>query len=182
MSASPIRQLASDTAIYGLSTLLARFINYLLVPFYTNVFDPAEYGVISLIYAAFVFLNILYTYGMESSYLRYAAGEEGEGERRVFSTAFWSLLLTAFAFSLGLLVAADPVAQYLGLGGEYGGWSTGWPSSCYLTQPLWSPWPRCAQRGGRGRTRGCAPETCFCMLPSTLCSSSAWATASRPCW
>jgi O-antigen/teichoic acid export membrane protein len=121
MSASPIRQLASDTAIYGLSTLLARFINYLLVPFYTNVFDPAEYGVISLIYAAFVFLNILYTYGMESSYLRYAAGEEGEGERRVFSTAFWSLLLTAFAFSLGLLVAADPVAQYLGLGGEYGG-------------------------------------------------------------
>ncbi|MCS7155447.1 MAG: oligosaccharide flippase family protein [Bacteroidota bacterium] len=113
---SPIRQLASDAAVYGLSTLLARSVNYLLVPFYTNVFEPSDYGVISVVYAALVFGNILFTYGMESSYLRHAAAADACRAQLVFSTAFWSLLLSALGLSLALVSLAAPVAQLLGLG------------------------------------------------------------------
>ncbi|MEX2641246.1 MAG: polysaccharide biosynthesis C-terminal domain-containing protein [Balneolales bacterium] len=68
-----IRELFSDTLVYGISSVVARFINYLLVPFYTKFFDPGEYGVIGLIYGAIIFFNVLFQFGMESAYLRYAA-------------------------------------------------------------------------------------------------------------
>lgn len=69
---SKLKELFSDTLIYGISSVFARFINYLLVPFYTGVFDPEIYGIVGLVYAAIAFLNVLFTMGMESSYLRYA--------------------------------------------------------------------------------------------------------------
>ena len=71
-----IRELFSDTLVYGISSIAARFINYLLVPFYTKFFDPAAYGIIGLMYGGIVFLNVLFTFGMESSYLRYGATRE----------------------------------------------------------------------------------------------------------
>lgn len=71
-----IKELISDTAVYGISSVVARFINYLLVPFYTKFFAPAEYGIIGLIYGAIVFLNVVFTFGMESAYLRYGAKRE----------------------------------------------------------------------------------------------------------
>lgn len=85
-----IRELFSDTLVYGISSVVARFINYLLVPFYTKYFDPAAYGVIGLIYGAIIFLNVLFTFGMESSYLRY--GVDREKARDVFRTIQVALL------------------------------------------------------------------------------------------
>lgn len=67
-----LRELLSDTLIYGISSVLARFINYLLVPLHTGVFSTAEYGIISLVFVGIGFLNVLFTFGMESAYLRYA--------------------------------------------------------------------------------------------------------------
>lgn len=88
-----IRELISDTMIYGISSVVARFINYLLVPFYTKFFAPGEYGIIGLIYAAIIFLNVIFTFGMESAYLRYAA--ERERSKRVFVTLQLFLLISA---------------------------------------------------------------------------------------
>lgn len=85
-----LRELVSDTLIYGISSVVARFINYLLVPFYTDVFKPSAYGIIGLIYSAIAFLNVLFTFGMESAYLRYAA--ERRRARNVFKTLQLSLL------------------------------------------------------------------------------------------
>lgn len=79
-----LRELLSDTLVYGISNVLARFIGYLLVPLHTDVFSTSQYGVVSLVYAALVFLNVIFTFGMESAYLRYA--KERESAKDVFKT------------------------------------------------------------------------------------------------
>lgn len=85
-----LRELFSDSLVYGISSVLARFINYLLVPFYTDVFNPAKYGIVGLFYAGIAFLNVLFTFGMESAYLRYA--ENREEASNIFKTLQLSLL------------------------------------------------------------------------------------------
>lgn len=95
-----LRELFSDTLIYGVSNVLARFINYLLVPFYTDVFNPALYGIVGLVYAAITFLNVIFTFGMESAYLRYA--ENRKEAANIFKTIQLSLL--GFASVLCLLL------------------------------------------------------------------------------
>jgi O-antigen/teichoic acid export membrane protein len=75
-----LRELLSDTLVYGISSVLARFINYLLVPLYTDVFSPAKYGIIGLAYAGITFLNVVFTFGMESAYLRYAENRTEAGQ------------------------------------------------------------------------------------------------------
>lgn len=111
----PLKQLASDTAVYGFSSIVARFFNYLLVPFYTHVFPPGEYGAVAKAYAAFVFLNVIYTYGMESAYLKHAAGKERPRLQTVFSTALWTLIGTSLVFSLLALQWIQPAAGLMGL-------------------------------------------------------------------
>jgi len=71
-----LRELFSDTLVYGISNVLARFIGYLLVPLHTGAFVPSQYGVVSLVYAGLAFLNVIFTFGMESAYLRYAKDRE----------------------------------------------------------------------------------------------------------
>ena len=85
-----LRELFSDSLIYGISNVLARFINYLLVPFYTDVFSTALYGIVGLVYAAITFLNVVFTFGMESAYLRYA--ENRKAAANIFKTIQLSLL------------------------------------------------------------------------------------------
>ncbi len=111
----PLRQLASDTAVYGFSSILARFINYVLVPFYTHVFTTAEYGAVAKVYAAFVLLNVIYTYGMESAYLKFAANKPLDERRRIFSTALTALTATALTFSLLLVMFRGPAAALMRL-------------------------------------------------------------------
>ncbi len=118
--ASRIRKLASETAIYGLSSVLGRLLNYVLVPFYTWYFSPDEYGVVIALYAAFVFLNIVYTYGMEAAYMKYASGREGRQRvKKTFSTAAWTLLASSSLLSLLLVLFRRPVADVIGLDGPW---------------------------------------------------------------
>jgi len=116
MLGARIRQLASETAVYGVSSVVGRLINFALVPFYTNVLPIDHYGVVILVYTAFVFLNILYTYGMESAYLRYASGAEGRSKiTATFSAAVWSLLASGVVVSLLLLVFRGQTAWLIGI-------------------------------------------------------------------
>jgi O-antigen/teichoic acid export membrane protein len=111
-----IRKLASETAVYGVSSIFGRLINFLLFPFYSNIFSPDEFGPVIVIYAAFVFLNILYQYGMESAYLKYAADSGDEASRStVFSTSVWSLAATSILFSVAVILFQRPVGSILGL-------------------------------------------------------------------
>ena len=119
---SRLKKLASETAVYGLSSILGRVLNFLLTPFYTHVFAREEYGVVGLVYAAFVFLNIVFTYGFESAYLKYAAGPEGRARvETVFSTATLSLLATSAALGLLFALAPGTLGFVSGVAGAEGG-------------------------------------------------------------
>ncbi|MBI5215659.1 MAG: polysaccharide biosynthesis C-terminal domain-containing protein [Ignavibacteriae bacterium] len=102
-----LKQLGTDTAIYGISTIVGRFLNFLLVPFYTNVLAPGEYGVVSYMYSLIAFANVVYTYGMEISYMKYATSLEIGNQRQNFCTPLFSLAGTSITFTL-LLFALTP--------------------------------------------------------------------------
>ena len=91
-----LKSLAKDTAIYGLSSIIGRFLNYLLVPLYTMKMTAAsgEYGVITNVYAYVALLLVLLTYGMETTFFRYA-NKQGERAEQVYSTTLWSVAATS---------------------------------------------------------------------------------------
>lgn len=99
-----IKRLGAETVVYGFSTIFSRLLNFLLVPFYTNVLAPAEYGIVATVYSFIAFLNIFYWYGMESAYFRFAAGKEIGSEKENFSTPFISITLSSLLFSFLLIV------------------------------------------------------------------------------
>lgn len=100
---SRIRALAKESLIYGISTIASRFLNFLLVPFYTHVMAPSDFGVIQIVLAVVAFLGVVYQFGFDAAYLRLGADAEGEGRRRLFSTAYLSQ--AAMAACLSCLVA-----------------------------------------------------------------------------
>jgi len=108
---SALRNLAGQTAIYGLSSIVARFLNFLLTPLYTSrgVFPPEEYGVITSFYAWAAFLTVLLTFGMETTYFRFANRKEVDA-RRAYGTAFFAVALIAVPFMLAGLLLNGPIA------------------------------------------------------------------------
>jgi O-antigen/teichoic acid export membrane protein len=121
---NPLKRLASQTAIYGVSSVLGRFLNYLLVPFLTYTFAPAEYGVIAEFYAYMGFLAVVLMFGLETGYFRFRAGGEWPPEV-VYGTALRFLALTNLAFFLLIYVQREPIAELLRHSGhpEYVWWS-----------------------------------------------------------
>lgn len=114
-----LASLSKDTVIYGSSTVISRFLNFLLVPFYVNVLaTTAEYGIASSLYAWIAFLNVIYPLGLEGAYFCYASRGEGEvtdptSRRNNFSSPFnllaiFSLLLSSLLF-LTAPRLADPI-------------------------------------------------------------------------
>ncbi len=106
-----IKQLAGQTAVYGASNIVARFFNYLLVPLYTRVFVPEEYGVVTEMYAYVTFLLVVFTYGLETAFFRYV--ESDQEESTVFNTAFTSIIGSSVILSGILIIFAQPIAQLL---------------------------------------------------------------------
>ncbi|MDR0437820.1 MAG: flippase [Bacteroidales bacterium] len=94
-----IRNLVGQTAIYGLPTIIGRLLNYLLVPLYTRLFIPAEYGMVIELYAWVGLMMVIVTYGMETAFFRFVSKEKNNPN--VFSTAV-SMLLTSSITLFGL--------------------------------------------------------------------------------
>ena len=96
---------------YGLSSIFARFLNYLLTPYLTYYLTAATYGEMSLVYAAIPFMNVVFTYGMETAYFRFS--NKGVDERTVFNTAGLSLIFSTLFFTGLILFFRDPLANVL---------------------------------------------------------------------
>ncbi|MDE6197040.1 MAG: polysaccharide biosynthesis C-terminal domain-containing protein [Muribaculaceae bacterium] len=106
---SGIKSLAKDTAIYGVSSIVGRFLNWMLVPLYTNMFPVAEYGVVTLVYAVVALALVILTYGMETGFFRFANHERWSDPMEVYSTSLISLAVSSTAF-IALVAAFLPQA------------------------------------------------------------------------
>jgi O-antigen/teichoic acid export membrane protein len=107
-----LKALSKETLVYGASTVVGRFLNFLLVPFYVNVLhSSAEYGISTSLYTYMSFFNIVYTMGLEAAYFRYASKGDKEyrspeEEKRLFSSPFLFILAIGLFFSLVIYFAA----------------------------------------------------------------------------
>ncbi|QJD30203.1 lipopolysaccharide biosynthesis protein [Methylococcus geothermalis] len=109
---NPLKKLAGQTAIYGLSTIIGRLLNYFLVPLYTYQFaNPGEFGVMTEFYAYTSFLNVVLTYGMETALFNFSA-KSNDGVT-VYSTALLSLVLSTALYLTAVLWQADSLADLL---------------------------------------------------------------------
>nr|WP_319998470.1 polysaccharide biosynthesis C-terminal domain-containing protein [uncultured Draconibacterium sp.] len=108
---NPFKKLASDTAIYGVSSIVGRFLNWWLVPYYSFMFLPGEYGVVTNMYAYVAFLLVLLTYGMETSYFRFAS--KSDDPEKVYSTSMVSLFFTTFSFVLLAATFRNEIAAWI---------------------------------------------------------------------
>jgi O-antigen/teichoic acid export membrane protein len=114
-----IKRLGADTAIYGISTIVGRFLTFLLVPFYTNVLLPGEYGIVSYVYSLIAFVNVIYSYGMESAYFKYFSTLEIGTEKQNFTTPFLSVFGTSAAFSFFIIAAAHQILHLINVSENY---------------------------------------------------------------
>ena len=110
---SEMKSLAKDTAIYGLSSIIGKFLNYLLVPLYTYVLARTEdYGIVTNLYAWTALLLVLLTYGMETGFFRFANREDYD-PKQVYKTAYLTLLTTSTLFAVLVIVFRQPIANVL---------------------------------------------------------------------
>lgn len=107
-----IQNLAGQTIIYGLSTILVRALAWLVAPFHTRIFHPTEYGIISEMYAYVAFINVVFMYGMETAFFRFATKKE-QNQDAVFSTIMFSLLATTALFVTGFVFLSGKIAIWL---------------------------------------------------------------------
>ena len=115
-----LEKLAKQTAIYGISTIVVRFLNYLLTPYYTRIFDQGEYGIVTDIYALIPFALVLLSMGMESSYFRFTTRAEEEGgdvaqnKRKVFASTWGLTSLNAIIFFVAVWLFNEPISRAMG--------------------------------------------------------------------
>lgn len=108
---NPIKKLVGQTAIYGLPSIVGRFLNFLLVPVYTQILPVSEYGVISELYAWVAFLIVFLTFGMETAFFNFL--QKSKDKRSVFNTSFMTVLLLNGSFGLLLLLFFQPFSTLM---------------------------------------------------------------------
>ena len=109
---SVVKKLASQTAVYGVSSIVGRVLTYLLVPIYTGAFAAAEYGVVTGLYAYVSFLNVVFTYGMETTYFRFA-NRPGTDRQELYDRTLSLLLVSTVGLTALLMLLARPLLGLL---------------------------------------------------------------------
>lgn len=108
-----IKSLAKDTAVYGLSSILGRLLNWLLVPMYTRVFVSGEYGIVVYDYSAVALMLALLTYGMETGFFRFVNHERWRNPMEVYSTTLISLAVSSTAFVVLASCFIGPLSEFM---------------------------------------------------------------------
>ncbi|NDW17780.1 lipopolysaccharide biosynthesis protein [Dysgonomonas sp. 216] len=111
--ASGMKLLAKETAIYGLSSIVGKFLNWCLVPMYTRILTTAEFGITTNIYAYVAVLGVILTYGMETGFFRFINKEE-EKPSTVYSTTLGSIAITSIIFIVLSFIFLSPVSTAIG--------------------------------------------------------------------
>ena len=114
--ANPLKQLAGETAIYGLSSILARILNFLFVPIYTRTLSQMQYGVVTEFMAYIAILQVVLVLGLETGCFRFA-NKEGEDPRKVYSGALLAVIGLNLAFLACMVAFSGPISAALGYAG-----------------------------------------------------------------
>lgn len=109
---SPFKKLAGQTAVYGVSSIIGRFLNYLLVPFYTRIFTTEQFGIVTEMYAYVAFLIVILTYGMETTFFKFSSDRNDKDI--VFSTSWISVFTTSLIFIIVATFFSVPIGNVLG--------------------------------------------------------------------
>jgi O-antigen/teichoic acid export membrane protein len=120
---SKIRSLATDTVVYGVSTVLGRFLTFFLTPLYSNFLSASEIGDVAAIYAMIAFISIVYSLGLEPAFMRFWKKDDEGNNTNVFRTAFLgvavlSLVPTAFIMLFAPIISTSAVLQLEDAGGS----------------------------------------------------------------
>ena len=112
-----LKTIFKDTAIYGMSSIIGRFLNYLLVPLYTAQFSAASgaYGVITNIYAYVALVLVILTFGMETTYFRFTNKTHTDSET-VYGTTLIAVGSISLLFAVVVLALLSPISQLMGYG------------------------------------------------------------------
>ena len=108
---NPLKRLAGQTVLYGIPSILGRILGYLLVPLYTRLFMPGDYGTVNVFYAYASFLMVVLTYGMETAFFRFNEAEKNK--ERVFSSGMISLVASSLLFLFLASVFAQSIANWI---------------------------------------------------------------------
>ena len=115
--ATGMKRLAGETAIYGISSIVGKFLNWMLVPMYTRVLaNESDFGIVTNLYAWTALLMVILTYGMETGFFRFINKQEIKFPMRVYATTLFSLAFTSVLFVMLILYALSPVSRALGYG------------------------------------------------------------------
>jgi O-antigen/teichoic acid export membrane protein len=109
-----LRGLARETAVYGLSTVLGRLLNFLLTPLYSHLLEPADNGAMQSVYAFIALLTVIYGLGLDTAYLRFGR-RDGKPDGSAFGSALLTVLGSSLALSAAIALGAGPIARLAGL-------------------------------------------------------------------
>lgn len=126
--AEGMKRLAGETAIYGVSSIVGKFLNWMLVPMYTRVLtSESDYGIVTNLYAWTALLAVILTYGMETGFFRFMNKKEITLPMRVYATTLFSVAFTSILFIVLVFSGLTPVSHLLGYGDhpEYVGMMAG---------------------------------------------------------
>jgi len=112
-----IRILAGETVLYGLGSILPRFLNFLLVRLHTDVYPPEEYGVITKLFAYVAVINIIFMFGMETAYFRFAT-KPGADEKRIFNLTQTVVVFISLSLSIIFILLSNPIADVFEIPGK----------------------------------------------------------------
>ena len=107
-----LKRLAGETVLYGLGSIIPRFLNFLLVPLHTGVFAPEEYGIITKLLAYTAVINTVYMFGMETAYFRFA-NKPGADQQKIFNLAQSVVVMVSGVLTIALVALAVPIAHAL---------------------------------------------------------------------
>ncbi len=105
------KKLAGDTAIYGMSSIIGRFLNWWLVPYYSHIFITSEYGVVTNLYSYMAFMLVILTFGLETGFFRFAS--QDNDKQKVFSSTLSSLFITTGSFILLVFTFTDTISGWM---------------------------------------------------------------------
>lgn len=111
-----LKRLTTDSAFYGISNVVGRFVTFLLMPFYTHTLPQAEYGIVLVVYSYVAFLNAVFTFGLEPAYMRHVAGKDIEQRNRAFTASLLFIGGAALVLTALILWLREPAGRFMELG------------------------------------------------------------------